>query len=84
MKTVPVAAFKDRVSEYIAEAQAGEEIVITRHGKEAARLMPPSIDKAAARREAIEKMRAFGAKYRAKYGSTSPAQIRQWIEEDRK
>ena len=50
MRHVPVAAFKDKVSEYIAAAAAGEEIVITRHGKAAARLLPP-VDDAAARKQ---------------------------------
>jgi prevent-host-death family protein len=83
MKHVPIAKFKDRVSEYIAEAEAGDEIIVTRHGKIAARVLPPEVDKDALRREAVEKIRAFGQKYLAKYGPTSSAQIRQWIEEGR-
>jgi prevent-host-death family protein len=84
MKHVPVATFKDRVSEFVSEAERGEEVVITRHGKEAARLIPPAIDKDVLRREAVEKMQQFGEKYLAKYGPTSPEQISQWIDEDRK
>lgn len=33
MRHVPVAEFKDNASHFIAAAEAGEEIVITRHGK---------------------------------------------------
>jgi prevent-host-death family protein len=84
MKHVPVAAFKDHVSEYVAEAQAGEEIVITRHGKEAARLVPPRNDKAALRKEAVKGMRTIRASLAAQGIFTSSAEIRQWIEEDRK
>lgn len=40
MRHVPVATFKDKVSEFIAAAEQGDEIVITRHGKAAARLVP--------------------------------------------
>ena len=42
MRTIPVAEFKDNASAYIAAAEAGEEIVVTRHGKPAARIVPPS------------------------------------------
>ncbi|GAA0643455.1 MAG: hypothetical protein A2792_14325 [Sphingomonadales bacterium RIFCSPHIGHO2_01_FULL_65_20] len=40
MRHVPVAIFKDKVSEFIAAAEQGDEIVITRHGKAAAKLVP--------------------------------------------
>jgi prevent-host-death family protein len=83
MKQVPVAAFKDRVSEYVAEAAAGEEIIITKHGKEAARLVPPRQDKAAMRKQAVERMIAFGEKYRAKYGPTSTDALRALLDESR-
>jgi prevent-host-death family protein len=38
-----VGAFeaKNKLSELLDLAEAGEEIIITRHGKEAARLVPP-------------------------------------------
>ena len=40
---VPISEFKDHASELVAAAERGEEIVITRHGKPAARLVaaPP-------------------------------------------
>lgn len=84
MKHVPIAKFKDRVSEYIAEAEAGDEIIVTRHGKIAARVLPPEIDKTALRREAAERLRQLGRKVLATNGPTTSAEIRQWIEEDRK
>ena len=40
MRHVPVGTFKDKVSEFIAAAERGDEIVITRHGKAAAKLVP--------------------------------------------
>jgi prevent-host-death family protein len=49
MKHVPVAPFKDRVSEYIAETERGEEVIITRHGKPAVKMT--AIDQDADRRE---------------------------------
>ncbi len=38
MTSVPVGEFKDNASKFIAAAEAGEDIVITRHGKAAVRL----------------------------------------------
>jgi prevent-host-death family protein len=82
-KLVPIAAFKDRVSEFVAEAQAGEEVIITRHGKEAARLMPPAKDKAALRKEAVEKIKAFRDSIKGKYEPVSAEDISRWLEESR-
>ncbi len=39
MRHVPIAEFKDRLSELVAAAVAGEEIVITRHGRPEVRLV---------------------------------------------
>lgn len=83
MRHVPVATFKDRVSEFIAEAQAGEEIVITRHGKEAARLLPPKVDKEALRKEAVERIKAFRATIKGKYAPITSDDIGTWLEESR-
>ncbi len=84
MKQVPVAAFKDKVSHYIAEAGAGEEIIITRHGKEAARLVPPAKDKRALKAEAVARLRTLGQRVLANHGPTTSEEIRRWIDEDRK
>ena len=40
MRTVNLAAAKAKLSELVAEAEAGGEIVIERRGKPAARLVP--------------------------------------------
>jgi prevent-host-death family protein len=82
-KHVPIATFKDRVSEFVAEAQAGEEVIITRHGKEAARLVPPAKDKTALRKEAVEKIRSVRAMLRDNGHSFSSEEIRDMLEEDR-
>lgn len=42
MKTVQVVEAKTNFSSLLAEVEAGEEIVITRHGKVVARLVPDS------------------------------------------
>ena len=83
MKQVPVTSFKDRVSEFVAEAQAGEEIIITRHGKEAARLVPPVVDKAAARKQAVKRIREFRDSIKGKYDPVSTDDLHRWLEESR-
>lgn len=39
---VSIAEAKAKLSELVSRAEAGEEIVLTRHGKVAARLVPPT------------------------------------------
>ena len=63
-----VAEAKDRLSELLDAAQAGEEVVITRHGRPAARLVAPDGGVAApdagwaARRDAmLDHLRAMRA-----------------------
>jgi prevent-host-death family protein len=41
MKQVGAFEAKNKLSELLDLAEAGEEVVITRHGKEVARLVPP-------------------------------------------
>lgn len=41
MKKVGAFEAKNKLSELLDLAEQGEEIIITRHGKEAARLVPP-------------------------------------------
>lgn len=84
MRRVAVAEFKDRASEYIASAEAGEEIEITRHGRVAARLVPPARDSAGEQQELVRKLMELGRQIRAEAGPTSQAEIRAWLEEDRR
>ena len=44
MRHIPIAEFKDKVSEIVSAAEAGEEIVITQRGKAIARLVPEHAD----------------------------------------
>lgn len=84
MRHVPVAEFKDKLSEVLAAAEAGEEIVVTRHGREIAKLVGIEEDRHARRRAAAEALFELGQEIRARYGPTSPEEIRAWIEEGRK
>jgi prevent-host-death family protein len=84
MRRVAVAEFKDRASEFIASAEAGEEIEITRHGRVAARLVPPQKDEMEEQRRIIDQLLEAGRRIRAKGGPITHAEIREWIEEDRR
>ena len=65
---IPVTAARARLSELVRRAEAGEEIVLTRHGKPTARLLPaaPPPDERA-RLALIDSVRA-AAKRRIKPG----------------
>lgn len=83
MRHVPIAEFKDRVSEIVAAAEAGEEITITRHGREVVRLVGIESDRMARQREAAEQLYALGQDVLRKYGPTTHQEIRSWIDEGR-
>jgi prevent-host-death family protein len=58
MKEVGAFEAKNKLSELLDLAERGEEVVITRHGKEVARLVPPkSRPTREAAREAIQRLR---------------------------
>lgn len=59
MKEIGAFEAKDKLSALLDLAEQGEEIVITRHGKEVARLVPPkgTVNRDAAR-AAMERLRA--------------------------
>jgi prevent-host-death family protein len=83
MERVPIAELKDRTSEFVARAERGEQLVITRHGKEAARLMPPKrLDRDSVRALVDQTIRNREA-IRAATGTIPAGEIRRWIEEDR-
>lgn len=59
MREVGAFEAKNKLSELLDLAERGEEIVITRHGKEVARLVPPkSRPNADEARAAMERLRA--------------------------
>lgn len=65
---VPISQFKDHTSELIAAAERGEEIVITRHGKAAVRLLAegPARDKRRRKaKAALERLEELRAKQKA-------------------
>ncbi|RHW17759.1 type II toxin-antitoxin system Phd/YefM family antitoxin [Sphingomonas gilva] len=86
MRHVPIAAFKDRASEYVAAAEAGEEIVITRHGKPAAKLsaVAGDIERETRAREALARIREIGARMRAEGRTATIEELIEWKNEGRR
>lgn len=54
MITVSVADAKNRFSELVARAEAGEEIAVTRHGKPVARIIAAEVADMASRTAAVD------------------------------
>ncbi|MGH6785365.1 MAG: type II toxin-antitoxin system Phd/YefM family antitoxin [Novosphingobium sp.] len=84
---VPISEFKDHASEFVAAAEGGEEILITRHGRPAARLsriLPPNDGP---RKQALDALAAL-AEIRAgqrQLGMTSTiAEMIAWKNEGRR
>lgn len=84
MRTVALAEAKDRFSEFVAAAAAGEEIIITRHGKPAAKLVAIDAASTTRKRRVIEEMIALGEAHRQKYGPTPIDDIIAWKNEGRR
>ena len=59
MKTVGAFEAKTHLSRLLEEVEGGEEVRITRHGREVARLVPTRPNAAEARRQAVERLRQF-------------------------
>lgn len=81
---VPISEFKDHASELVAAAERGEEIVITRHGKAAARLIATA-DTVASRkllaREALARILARRKAMRAKGMTATIDELIAWKNE---
>ena len=87
MRHVPIAEFNDHVSAFVAAAARGEEIVITRHGKEAARLMPPTGSgeaRSQRARAALERMAALRDQMRAEGRTATMDEMIAWKNEGRR
>lgn len=86
MRHIPIAAFKDRVSEFVAAAEAGEEVIITRHGKIAARLMPPDNlgERQAIARDSMLKLKIMRDRMRAEGRTATIDEMIEWKNEGRK
>lgn len=78
---------KTHLSELVARAERGEEVVITRHNKPVAKLVPiaeVSPELVARRKQALAELQAIGRKMIARGGPITVEEILQWRDEGRK
>lgn len=84
MRYVPIAQFKDKMSEIMAAAEGGEDIIITRHGRDYMKLVPVAADRMARQRAAVDALYKLGQEIKARNGPTTAEEIREWINEGRR
>ena len=87
MRHIPIAEFKDHLSEFIAAAEAGEELILTRHGKAAVRILPAeeALEKRRQRaRLALEEMRVHRERMRAEGRTATLDEVIAWKNEGRR
>jgi prevent-host-death family protein len=84
--TMSVGAYdaKTRLSELLDRVERGEQIVITRHGKPVARLVPEGRRDAAEALAAIDRITARRKALAAQGIRITQAEIRAWREEGRR
>ncbi len=86
MESVGLFEAKTHLSEYVARAEAGEEVIITRHSKPVAKIVPctamdvQSEEEARHRTEAIEWLLSNRIKVKLEPGET----LKSWIEDERR
>ncbi len=83
---VPIAEFKDHLSELVAAAEAGEEVIITRHGKATVKLVPARDEDALRRQreQAVERIRAHMERMRAEGRTATIEELIGWKNEGRR
>jgi prevent-host-death family protein len=86
MRHVPVAVFKDKASEFIAAAESGEDIIVTRHGRPAVKLTSAMTDsdREARARAALGRLAAMRAKMRAEGRTATMDEMIAWKNEGRR
>ena len=87
METIGLFEAKTRLSELVARAEAGGEVVITRHNRPVAKIVPiaeaqPPFDPVR-RRAALDRIEALREELRARYGSLTTDEIVGWVREGR-
>lgn len=87
METVGLFEAKTHLSELIARAERGEEVVITRHNKPVAKIVPirgVSPELYQQRLEAVAGMQAIGREMEARGGPITVEEILEWVREGRR
>jgi prevent-host-death family protein len=87
METVGLFEAKTHLSELIARAERGEEVVITRHNKPVAKLVPINevpADLVARRRRALAELQDIGRRMVERGGPITVDEILTWRDEGRR
>jgi prevent-host-death family protein len=87
METVGLFEAKTHLSELIARAERGEEVVITRHNKPVAKLVPISEvppEVVERRRRIAAELQAIGREMEKRGGPITREEILEWVHEGRK
>ena len=85
MRHVALSEAKDHLSQFVAAAEGGQEILITRHGKPAARLVAVEAqpDQKARAVAALDALAAIRAKMRAEGRTATIDEMIAWKNEGR-
>lgn len=85
-QTIGLFEAKAHLSELVARAEKGGEVIITRHNKPVARIVPMEVAPAfdfEKRRAAVEGMRKIARDMARKHGPITTDEIVQWVREGR-
>lgn len=87
METIGLFEAKTHLSELVARAEQGEEVIITRHNKPVAKLVPigqVSAELVARRRQAMADLEVIGRRVVERTGGITRDEILEWVREGRK
>ncbi len=87
MESIGLFEAKTHLSELVARAEQGEEVIITRHNKPVAKLVPiteVSPELVARRRQIAAEMQAIGREMAARGGPITREEILEWVREGRR
>jgi prevent-host-death family protein len=87
METIGLFEAKTHLSELVARAERGEEVVITRHNKPVAKLVPldgVSAELVQQRRQALAELQEIGQTVAGRTGVITRDEIVDWIREGRR
>ena len=86
-QTMGLFEAKTHLSELVARVEAGDEIVITRHNKPVARLVPVAgvpAELVERRRRAVAELQDIGRTMIARGGPITREELLEWVREGRK
>ena len=87
MESIGLFEAKTHLSELIARAERGEEVIITRHNKPVAKLVPINevpAELIARRRQALAELQDIGRRIAERGGPITIEEILQWRDEGRR